>query len=108
VPKKRNKKTYANVIPDLEQYGIAAEPEYKFCSSRKWRFDFAIPSHKIAVEIEGGIWTGGRHTRGQGFIDDMEKYNEAAILGWRVLRFQPKEADNGALRSTVYRAVYGV
>jgi hypothetical protein len=63
-------------------------PEFKFCSTRKWRFDFCDFPTMLAFEIEGSIWGGrGRHVRGQGFSDDCEKYNEAAILGWRVLRF---------------------
>jgi len=63
------------------------EVEYKFHPKRRWRFDFAFPLIKIAVEIEGGVWSGGRHTRGAGFIKDMEKYNAAVLLGWRVLRY---------------------
>lgn len=63
--------------------------EFKFHPIRRWRFDFALLplSKKIAIEVEGGIWSGGRHTRGGGYIGDMEKYNEAAILGWTVLRY---------------------
>jgi len=45
----------------------------------------------IAVEIEGAIWTQGRHTRGKGFLQDMEKYNEATRLGWKVFRFTPNQ-----------------
>lgn len=60
--------------------------EHKFCTNRRWRFDFAWVDKKIAVEIEGGVWSGGRHTRGMGFIADCEKYNEALFLGWRVFR----------------------
>ena len=60
--------------------------EYKFSEKRGWRFDFAWPELMAALEIEGGIWSGGRHVRGKGFISDCEKYNEAALLGWRVLR----------------------
>lgn len=62
------------------------EREYKFAPGRKWRFDFAWPEQKVAVEIEGGIWSHGRHVRGSGFSADCEKYNAAASLGWRVLR----------------------
>ena len=62
--------------------------EHRFCE-RRWRFDWAWPAQKIALEVEGGIWTGGRHTRGEGFVKDMEKYNAAAALGWRVLRCTP-------------------
>ena len=61
--------------------------EYRFSPPRRWRFDFAIPSEKIAIEIEGGVFTGGRHTRGVGYLKDIEKYNTATSLGWRVLRF---------------------
>ena len=61
--------------------------EFAFHPTRKWRFDFAWPEYKIAVECEGGAWSGGRHTRGAGFIADCEKYNAAALAGWRVFRF---------------------
>lgn len=61
--------------------------EYKFHPTRKWRFDFVLPVKKIAIEIEGGIWRGGAHTRGKGFEEDIVKHNEAVRLGWRVLRF---------------------
>lgn len=60
--------------------------EYSFCPGRKWRFDFAWPVERVALEIEGGSWTGGRHVRGRGFESDCEKYNEAAVQGWRILR----------------------
>lgn len=65
--------------------------EFRFHLTRKWRFDFAWPDQKVALEVEGGVWTGGRHTRGSGFIKDMEKYNEAAGLGWRVFRCTPQK-----------------
>lgn len=65
--------------------------EYRFHPDRKWRFDYAWIPQKIAMEIEGGVWSGGRHTRGAGFLKDMEKYNQAARLGWRVFRFTPQQ-----------------
>jgi hypothetical protein len=92
------------------------ECEYKFDDKRKWRFDFAWPKYKVALEIEGAtfgrqvicnycnkkvygvtknggtypIRIGGRHTSGVGFEKDCEKYNAATLAGWRVLRFPTK------------------
>ena len=75
------------VIPKLT-------PEHRFCE-RRWRFDWVILDKKIAIEEEGGAWSGGRHTRGQGFINDMEKYNRATIEGWRILRYTPQQFKAG-------------
>jgi very-short-patch-repair endonuclease len=66
--------------------------EFKFCPVRKWKADYAFPSVGLIVEIEGGAFSGGRHFRGRGAIDDMEKYNAAAILGYSILRFTPEQA----------------
>ena len=60
------------------------ETQHCFHPTRMWRLDFAYLKPKIAVEIHGGIWSGGRHTHGSGFIKDREKMNEAQALGWRV------------------------
>jgi very-short-patch-repair endonuclease len=67
--------------------------EYKFHDTRRWRVDFAHPGKKLAIEVEGGVWTQGRHTRGSGFVKDMEKYNELAIYGFALLRIQPNDID---------------
>lgn len=66
-------------------------PEYKFDPTRKWRFDFALPHKKIAIEVNGGVFTQGRHTRGNGYINDMEKLNKAVELGWKVLQYTPQQ-----------------
>jgi len=56
-----------------------------------WRMDYAWPDQKVALEVEGGVFSGGRHTRGSGFVGDMNKYNAAGAMGWIILRCQPKE-----------------
>jgi len=70
---------------------VGGVQEYMFHPERRWRFDYAWPENKVAMEVEGGAWVRGRHTRGAGFVKDMEKYNAAASLGWRVFRFTPAQ-----------------
>lgn len=61
--------------------------EHQFHTGRKWALDFAWPERKLAVEIEGGTKLNGRHNRHTGFTADCEKYNAAALAGWKVLRY---------------------
>ena len=81
--------------------------EYKFHPKRRWRFDYAIPDHKIALEVEGGVWTGGRHIRAQGFLGDMEKYNTATLMGWRVFRTTPDDLLKMVILNMVKQAILG-
>lgn len=60
--------------------------EFRYHPTRRWRFDYAIPAKKVAVEVDGGVWTDGRHINPAGYINDMEKLNTAASMGWLVLR----------------------
>lgn len=60
--------------------------EFKFHPTRKWRVDLCWPDQKLVLEIEGGIFTNGRHVRPTGFIKDIEKYNALSILGYSLLR----------------------
>lgn len=69
--------------------GLDCMAEWRFHPQRKWRFDYAIPAARVAVEVEGGVFTGGRHTTGAGFTADLEKYNTAESMGWHVLRITP-------------------
>jgi len=58
--------------------------EHRFHPERRWRFDFAHLPTKTAIEINGGVWSGGRHVRGAGYLRDREKINAAQMLGWKV------------------------
>ncbi|MDO6644042.1 hypothetical protein [Acinetobacter guillouiae] len=84
--------TLANQLRVLK---ISFEQEYKFHPKRKWRADFHIMGKKILVEVEGGIWSNGRHTRGKGYIGDMEKYNAAVVMGFQVLQFSTEQVKSG-------------
>lgn len=69
-----------------EAGGPALTEEYRFDESRRWRADYAHLPSRTLIELEGGVWSGGRHTRGKGYIKDAEKYREAAMQGWTVVR----------------------
>jgi very-short-patch-repair endonuclease len=72
-----------------KELGLTVEKEYMFHPTRKWRIDYAIPEYKIAIEVEGGVWSKGRHIQPKGFLADIEKYNQLSIIGWRLLRVTP-------------------
>lgn len=76
----------------LRQAGLPdPEVEHKFHHKRKFKFDYAYPKVKLAIEVEGGLWIRGRHNRASGYIRDMEKYNLANELGWNILRYTPQQ-----------------
>ncbi|HHQ4796015.1 hypothetical protein [Aeromonas veronii] len=78
--------------------------ELVFHPKRRWRLDFAWPTRMIAVEIHGGIHSGGRHTRGKGFVEDRAKMNEARLLGWTVIEATPEHVKSGQLRAWLLTA----
>ncbi len=72
------------------------ERELRFDAVRRWRFDLASPTIKLAIEIEGGLFLAkSRHITGKGYVADLEKYNAAAMDGWTVLRFSVQQVENG-------------
>ena len=79
----------------LRTLKIEFEQEFKFHPTRKWRADFHLKDKKILVEVEGGIWSNGRHTRGKGYLGDLEKYNAATMMGYQVIRFSTEQVKSG-------------
>lgn len=95
----------AILIQHFKAYGIGYEQEYQFNENRKWRADFHITGTKILIEVEGGIWSNGRHTRGKGYITDMEKYNSAAVLGYSVFRYSTDQVKSGKAIEEIRRLI---
>jgi very-short-patch-repair endonuclease len=83
----------------------AFEREYHFWPGRRFRFDFAWPDRRLAVEVDGGTASGGRHTRAGGYERDCEKLNHAACMGWCVLRFTGRMVRSGAAAREIARAL---
>lgn len=79
--------------------------EYRFWPGRRFAYDFAWPDRMLAVEVEGAIWAGGRHTSGAGFLRDADKYNEAALRGWKVLRVTSNHIQSGEALRLIERAL---
>lgn len=118
----KHSKGEAALMAQLDQAGIKYMREQCFHLLRKWRLDFIITEvgektiwdsvdcvnmSRLAVEVEGGTWSSGRHTRGAGFAADCEKYNEATLAGYRVLRVTTQQAEDGTALALVQRALKG-
>jgi hypothetical protein len=73
----------------LKSLNIEFVKEYKFHPSRRWKFDYAIPDKKLAIEYNGIFSNKSRHLTVTGYSGDMEKINQAQLLGWRVLQYTP-------------------
>lgn len=80
------------------------EREVVFALPRKWRFDLAYPDLMLAIECEGGTFVTGAHSRGRHFESDCDKYNEATLKGWRILRFTTDQINDGRAVQVIERA----
>lgn len=81
--------------------GVELVREFRFDKTRRWRADFASESARVLIEVEGGVWRGGRHTNPQGFINDAEKYLAATLQGWSVIRLVGEQLNPATLRQVV-------
>lgn len=89
--------------PPATQYRFAQEP-----IGREWRFDFAWPAIKIGVEIQGGVWTRGAHGHPADILRNMEKHNDAALLGWHFFQFTPDQVKSGEALHYIELACFGI
>lgn len=125
-PKKKGKKPDPDALPATEGRSAAGQlfeeackghglpipdHEYKFHKTRMWRFDYLFEGW-LAIELEGDPWASvngnkSRHFHGQGILDDMEKYNEAVIAGYAILRFTHKQVKDGSAFAVIKRALAG-
>ncbi len=92
---------FAMEVSGLEPF----EREYRFHPRRRWRFDFAWPAHRFAVEVEGITHEGGRHQRVDGFNKDLEKYEAALLDGWKVYRCSRVMIEKGQALNTITQFV---
>lgn len=94
------------MMDQLDRNGIRYVTQHRFCE-RRWKFDFAIGENdlKIAVEVEGGLHSRGRHVRPEGFRKDAAKYRRAAILGWLLLRVTSKDITDGSAIADILKAI---
>lgn len=81
------------------------EPEVRFHHLRRWRWDWCWVRQKLALEIQGGTWTNGRHTRGRGYRNDCEKQNAGVLLGWRILNVTTDMVKSGEVLELVREAL---
>jgi hypothetical protein len=106
IPRPLSAETHGLFFGLLKRDGIPLpETEFAFALPRKWRMDFAWPDAKVFLEVDGGIWTRGRHTRGAGWLKDTEKLNTAAAMGWRYLRCTPQTLHDLELIATIKTAL---
>jgi hypothetical protein len=71
--------------------GPPLEREILFHPERRWRADFAHIPSRVLFEVDGGVFSYGRHTRGAGFVADCEKHLAAWLLGWSVVRLTSRQ-----------------
>lgn len=90
----------AEGLPDYER-------EFVFNEKRKWRFDYLFPVERVAVEYEGGIFDKGKggHSSITGIMRDIEKYNEATLAGYTVIRVTAQSVASGAAIRYIFRAL---
>jgi hypothetical protein len=106
---KAKAKEQARKLAELVEVNLIDLPGYTkehiFHPTRKWRFDYAWLDLKVALEIHGGVFTNGRHTRGNGFSEDKVKMNSAQLLGWIVIEATTAQVKDGQMLGWIKTAI---
>lgn len=106
LPASRHASSVPLLLQQIQALGLPTpETEFRFHPTRKWRADVAFVEQRLLVEVEGGIYVQGRHSRGAGMEADLEKYAEAACNDFRVLRVSPRQIKQGVAVGWILRAL---
>jgi hypothetical protein len=97
----RIKRIHSQFTDWLNANKIAYVKEYKFCNDRKWLIDYYLPELNLAIEVEGGIWTAGRHINPKGFLKDMEKYNAITLHNIKLLRIDTDRLNSAYFKQLI-------
>lgn len=98
-------KPYARIIAAIcaREGWPVPQAERALIPGRRFRCDFAWDAARVVVEVQGGVFVAGRHSRGLGQVTDMEKFNLLTLAGWRVLQVTPRQVGDGTLRDLLAR-----
>lgn len=96
----------ATLAFQLQAEGITDyQAEYRFAPPRRWRADLYLPAADLLVDVQGGIYVNGKHSRGAAQEKDYEKANTAQIMGFRFMQFGPSQIRSGEALATIKRAL---
>ena len=85
--------------------GKGIKARFAAAGLRDFRYDLAYPAERVCIDVQGGGFVNGHHSRGLGMEDDCEKHSTAVALGWRVLTVTPRQVQDGRARQWVCRVL---
>ena len=107
--KARRESLELTLLHQLRALGLTdgLRTQHVFHHARAWRLDFSWPERLVAMEVDGGTWIGGAHSRGKGQERDCEKMAAAVIMGYRVMRATTNQVKNGTAARWLEAALGG-
>jgi len=96
------------LVWQLKTLGLPVpEREGRLIPGRRFRCDLYWPANRLVVEVDGGTFVQGRHSRGAGQAADAEKGNLLVLLGWRVLHVTTPHVRTGQAARWIEQALTG-